>query len=456
MSNERKINRREFIIMSSVGATALGLGMKGSTGAAGGASDTKKKAGPNDAITVGMIAVGARAHDLMESIKRIEGTEIVAVCDAYKGRVERANERTDGRAKEYKNYKEIISDRTIDAVVISTPDHLHEHQIIDAINAGKHVYIEKPMTYSVEEGVRIIAAARRNKVTIQVGSQGASSVLSKKAKEIVASGRLGLVTMVRAYYNRNTASGAWIYPIPPDASPKTVNWEMFLGDAPKHDFSLERFFRWRCYKEYSGGIATDLFVHLCNTIHYIMDAKMCSSVMAMGGLYRWKESRDVPDTLNASLEYPEGFMVSISSTFNNQKLGGSGIQFMGTEGSLELTGGELIFTPEVVYEDNGWIVNSWPSKLEEAYYEDPKVREEEMPWTRDPKVVSDAETYRSEGIDDTTLHMAEFFDAIRNGTPTKEDATVGHHAASCAHMINLSIDKKKIIHWDAAKDTVKA
>jgi predicted dehydrogenase len=456
MSFEKKLNRREFIIMSSLGATVLGLGMKGSTQKISGAKYKRSNSSPNDAINVGMIAVGARAHDLMESIKRIEGTEIVAVCDAYKGRVERAIERTEGRAKEYRNYKEIISDQSIDAVVISTPDHLHKQQIIDASNAGKNIYVEKPMTYRVEEGVEIINAAKKNKVTFQVGSQGVSSVLSRKAKEIVASGRLGQVTMVRAYYNRNTASGAWIYPIPPDASPKTVNWEMFLGTAPRHDFNLERFFRWRCYKDYSGGIATDLFVHLCNTIHYIMGAKMCSSVMAMGGLYRWKESRDVPDTLNASLEYPEGFMVSISSTFNNQKMGGSGIQFMGTEGSLELAGGRLIFSPEEVNEDNGWIVNSWPSKLEEAYYEDPKIREEEMPWTRDPRVIPDAEIYREEGIDDTTLHMAEFFDAVREGTQTKEDATVGHHAASCAHLVNLSVEKKKIIHWDAAKDTVKA
>ena len=455
MTQDKKLDRREFIIISSLGAAALGMGMKGVTPAPGGVKSTKSKTSPNDAIHVGMIAVGARAHDLMESIKRIEGTEIVAVCDAYKGRVERAIERTDGRAKEYRNYKEIIADKNIDAVVISTPDHLHKQQIVDAANAGKHIYIEKPMTYDANEGLEIIHAAQTNKVAFQVGSQGVSSVLSKKAKEIVASGRLGQVTMVRAYFNRNTASGAWIYPIPPDASPKTVNWEMFLGPAPKHGFSLERFFRWRCYKDYSGGIATDLFVHLCNTIHYVMGAKMCSSVMAMGGLYRWKDSRDVPDTLNASLEYPEGFMVSISSTFNNQKLGGSGIQFMGTEGTLELAGGALIFTPEIVNEDNGWIVNSWPSKLEEAYYEDPNIRREEMPWTRDPKVIADAETYRSEGIDDTTLHMAEFFDAVKSGTPTKEDATVGHHAASCAHMVNLSIAKKKIIHWDAAKDTVK-
>jgi predicted dehydrogenase len=456
MSNIKKLNRREFIVMSSLGATALGLGRTGASRIPDRKKYKKTKASPNDAINTGMIAVGARAQGLMENIKQLDGIEIVAVCDAYQGRVERAIERTDDRAREYKNYKEILSDKSIDAVVISTPDHLHKQQIIDALNTGKHIYVEKPMTYTMNEGVEIIMAAKKNRAAFQVGSQGSSSVLSQKAKEIVASGRLGQVTMVRAFYNRNTASGAWIYPIPPDASPKTVNWEMFLGPAPKRNFSLERFFRWRCYKDYSGGIATDLFVHLCNTIHYIMGVEMCKSVMAMGGLYRWKESRDVPDTLNASLEYPEGFMVSISSTFNNEKLGGSGIQFMGTEGSLELAGGELIFTPEIVNEDNGWIVNSWPSQREDAYYKDPKIREEEMPWTRDPKVIPGAETYRSEGLDETTLHLAEFFEAVRNGSPTKEDAVVGHHAASCAHMVNLSVDKGKVICWDKNLDTVKA
>lgn len=455
MNNTKKLNRREFIIISSLGTSALALGTKRVLSTPERAKYKGMKTGPNDAINVGMIAVGARAQGLMENIKELEGVEIVAVCDAYQGRVERAKERTNGRAREYKNYKEILAAKSIDAVIISTPDHLHKQQVIDALNAGKHIYVEKPMTYTVEEGVEIINAAKNSQAAFQVGSQGSSSVLSRKAKEIVASGRLGQITLVRAYYNRNTASGAWIYPIPPDASPNTVNWEMFLGPAPKRNFSLERFFRWRCYKDYSGGIATDLFVHLCNTIHYIMDVEMCKSVMAMGGLYRWKESRDVPDTLNASLEYPEGFMVSISSTFNNEKLGGSGIQFMGTEGSLELSGGKLTFTPEIINEDNGWIVNSWRSQLEEAYYKDPKVREREMPQTRNPKVIAGAETYRSEGLDETTLHLAEFFDAARKGTPTKEDAVVGNHAASCAHMINLSIDKKKIVYWDKNTKMVK-
>jgi predicted dehydrogenase len=178
---------------------------------------------------------------------------------------------------------------------------------LDALAAGKDVYIEKPMTYSIDEGIEIAAAVKKTSRIYQVGSQGMSSATERKARELVQSGALGQVTLIRARYNRNTAGGAWIYPIPPDASPETVNWERFLGPAPKHPYSLERFFRWRCYWDYSGGIATDLFVHLVTSIHFIMGAKMPSSVMASGQLYRWKESRDVPDTLNAILVYPEGF-----------------------------------------------------------------------------------------------------------------------------------------------------
>jgi predicted dehydrogenase len=451
MITTRKINRRQFIVSSSLGVSALGLDMKGNARKLFAGEPQDVNSSPNDAIRIGMIAVGARAHQLMETIKQIPGTEIAAVCDAYQGRVKRAIERTDGQAKEYKNYREILGDKSIDAVVISTPDHLHTEEAVAAIHAGKHIYIEKPMTYTIDEGLEIINASKKKKVAFQVGSSGCSSVLAEKARELIASGRLGQVTMIRASYNRNTASGAWIYPIPPDASPETVNWEMFLGPAPKVPFNLERFFRWRCYKDYSGGISTDLFVHLCNTIHYIMDVEMCESVMGMGALYRWKESRDVPDTINASFKYPEGFFVNISSTFNNSNAPGGGIQFLGTEGTLDLSGESLTFISENVNENNSWIVDSWPSELEEAYYADPEIRREEMPWTRDPSVVPGSVTFTVEGLGATMIHMKEFFDAVRGGTPTKEDAVAGHHAASCAHMVNRSIEEKRIVYWDHEK-----
>ncbi len=430
-----------------------GAGVLGATAAAAAQSTPR---GPNDRITVGMIAVGSRAQELLEAIKRVEGTEIVAVCDAYTGRTERAVERTGGRAKVVGDPRAILADPSIDAVTIASPDHWHKDHVIEALRAGKDVYCEKPLTYTIDDGLEIIDAVKQTGRLLQVGSQGVSSQTQRKAREIIQSGQLGQVTMIRASYNRNTASGAWIYPIPPDASPETVNWEMFLGPAKKRPFSLERFFRWRCYQDYSGGIATDLFVHLCTTIHYIMDAKMPRSAMAMGELYRWKESRNVPDTLNAILEYPEGFTVNLSSTFNNQS-GSEGVfQVLGTEGTLDIGFNTLTFTPENVSESNRWIVEAWPRRLEEQYYQDLKVQKAEMPQTAKPEVLAASQQFRETGRSATIQHLENFFTSVRTRTPPLEDALMGHRAAACAHLINDSANRQAATHWDFAKERQKA
>jgi predicted dehydrogenase len=438
------MTRRTFL-----GSTTL------ATAAAAQSAPPARPVGPNSRITVGMIAVGARAHELLEAIKQNEGAEIVAVCDAYKGRVERAIQRTGGRAKPVADWREILHDKSIDVVTVASPDHWHKTHVVEALKAGKDVYCEKPLTYTVEDGLEILEAVKQTGRLVQVGSQGMSSATQQQAKELIKSGKLGKVTMIRASYNRNTASGAWIYPIPPDASPATVNWDMFLGPAPKRAFDLARFFRWRCYKDYSGGIATDLFVHLCTTIHFLMDAKMPSSVVAMGQLYRWKESRDVPDTLNAILEYPEGFTVNLSSTFNNQLSSEGSFQILGTEGSITLGWGALTFHPEAAIEDNRWIVESWPQKLQEAYYKDPKVRREELPGTRPPQVIPAVQTYRERGLEATVVHFQKFFESVRTRKPTVQDALLGHRAAACAHLINRSVETKKLVQWDPAKESIK-
>jgi predicted dehydrogenase len=423
------------------------------TSAALSAAAQTSKGSAGDKITIGMIGTGARAQELMQAIlKKPQEAEIVGVVDAYKGRVERAVERTEGRAKVYGNYHDLLAQKSIDAVVVATPDHWHSRIILDAIAAGKDVYSEKPMTYRASEGGEIINAAREAGRIVQVGSQGVSSISNRQAKDLIVSGRLGKVTMIRASYNRNTASGAWIYPIPPDASPKTVDWEMFLGPAPKRPFSLERFFRWRCYEDYSGGIATDLFVHLCTTIHYLMDAKMPSAVVAMGQLYRWKESRDVPDTINAILQYPEGFAVNLGSSFNNQFSSEAGFQVLGTEGALTITGTGTSFYPENVREDNRWIVEAWPRALEEAYYKDPKIIESEV----QTRPAAPVEHLKDDGVDQTFSHMGNFLESIRTRKPFWEDAVAGHHAAACAHLINLSAKRKRLVEWDFAKDDIRA
>jgi predicted dehydrogenase len=442
------MNRRQFIGRSALGAATTRFTL--------GEADARD-AGPvpaSERITVGMIGVGARAHELLQAIQTLSDTEIVGVCDAYKGRLERAVARTKGRAKIYRDYREVLADRSIDTVVIATPDHWHTTMAVDALRAGKDVYIEKPLTYAVEEGNTVVAEVKKTGRILQVGSQGVSSQIQRKAREIIASGRLGQITMIRAYYNRNSASGAWIYPIPPDASAATVDWDMFIGPAPKRSVDYARFFRWRCYQDYSGGIATDLFVHLCTSIHYMMNAKMPSQVVAMGQLYRWKESRDVPDTINAVLEYPEGFAVNLSSTFNNEFSAGSGFQIMGTKGTLALGGG-LSFYPETTVEDNRWIVESWASGLEDAYYKDPKVRSTELPATREPAIVAGTEQYREVGQDPTVQHFRSFFKSVRTREQPMEDALAGHRAASCAHLINRSAREKRLVSWDFGKETLR-
>ena len=398
---------------------------------------------PSDRVTVGMIAAGSRTHELLEATKKVPGTEIVGVCDAYAGHVERAIERTDGRAKDYGTYEQILDDPSIDAVTIGTPDHWHRKMVLAALESGKEVYCEKPLTFTVDEGLEITEAAEQSGRILQVGSQTISSDGTKMLRDWVRSGKLGQVTMIRAAYNRNSAGGSWIYPIPSDASPETVDWEAFLGPAPKREFDLERFFRWRCYREYSGGIATDLFVHLCTTVHFVMDAAMPAEVVAMGDLYRWTESRNVPDTLNALLRYREGFTVNLSSTFNSRADGGSLFQVLGTEGAAQMLGRDLIFHPDPGYDSNGWIVSAWPARLEAEYYRTPK-GSAELRRTARPQ----EEVHKDTGPAATVAHLADFFSSVRHRKAPIEDAWAGHYAASCAHMVNASVEAGSMMRWD--------
>jgi predicted dehydrogenase len=414
---------------------------------------------PNDKIQVGVIGCGARSHELQKSLYEVGGAEIVACVDAYDGRMERTQERWGKQVKRAADYREILADKSVDGVLVVTPDHWHKTMVVDAVRAGKDVYCEKPLTYKSSEGLEAIRAANDTRRMVQVGSQVVSTASQQEARRMIQAGKLGKVTMIRASYNRNSASGAWIYPIPPDASSKTVNWDMFLGAAPKRPFSLERFFRWRCFSDYSGGIATDLFVHLCTGIHYMMNAKVPSRVVALGQLLRWKDGRDVPDTINAILEYPEGFAVNLSCTFNNQTAAEQSFQFLGTEGTLELGGGMMLY-PETKVEDNRWIIDSWPTRLEEAYWRDPKVQQNELTpqklqaYLRAKRRVGEA-VKLAPGKDMNYVHMKAWLDSIRTRQPHWEDAGVGHRAAACAHMVNASIREKRPVEWDFARDDVK-
>ena len=449
----KELTRRQFLSDTGKIASA-GLGAMILTNNAG----LVQAVPPSDRIMVGCIAVGARVQQIIDSVLEIPGVEITHICDAYTGRITRTQERLGAagakKAKVVKCYKEILEDPSVDAVIIGAPDHWHAKMAIEAVQAGKDVYIEKPLTYTVDEGLEIIKAVKASGRVFQVGSQGISTPLQRKAREVIQSGKLGQITMVRAYYNRNTAGGAWIYPVPLDAGPQTVNWEMFLGPAPKIPFNLERFFQWRCYKDYSGGIPTDLFVHLCTTIHFLMGVEAPARVMAMGDCYRWKESRDLSDTVNGVLQYkastsaPEGFMVNLMTTFNNTSIAGQGFQVMGTEGSLGIGwSNNLEFKPEAVMEDDRWVVRSWPEAAEKAYYSDPKMVEYEKK-AKARIAAAKTEVIECKGVNATTAHMQKFLDCVKSRQTPEENVEVGHRAAAVAHMVNRSIETGSSAVWD--------
>ena len=205
----------------------------------------------------------------------------------------------------YVDYREILARKDVDAVLICVPDHWHARMSIDAMKAGKAVYCEKPMIRSVDEGPAVIAAQKETKAIFQVGSQYASSVLYDKVKELIQSGSLGKVHAIEARYNRNSDVGAWQYSIPTDASPETIDWDRFLGEAPKRPFDPVRFFRWRNYWDYGTAVAGDLFIHLLTGIHHATGAIGPTRVAAMGGQRYWNDGRDVYDIIMGLLDYPE-------------------------------------------------------------------------------------------------------------------------------------------------------
>jgi len=445
-------SRREFMRRSALSATTLGVLLNGEWVPVE-ASPLPKPAGPNDRVNVGYIGFGIRGNILMESTKQTEQANLVAVSDCYQGHLDRAKERTDGKIDcHFAQYKKLLDRKDVDAVIIATPDHWHLAMVLDALAAGKDVYIEKPMTHTVEDGPKIIEAARRYNRVVQAGSQWISSPMQKKAKELVQSGRIGRVTKVMASYNRNTSTGAWNYPIPPDLKDGVnFNWEEWLGPAPQRAFDAERVFRYRKYWDYSGGISTDLFVHLITSIHYVLDAKMPDKVAAIGCILARDDGREVPDTLDALFDYPT-FHVNMGSTMNNSSAAEQGVQFLGTQGTLAVfLGAGMALTNEAPGESYGYSIDSWPKKLQEQFWAEDDHREKSSPYVHPEGTVN----FKANGPDATVFHLAEFFDCVRTRREPVENAEVGHYAAAAGHMVNLSVRSGKKMAWDSARGTAR-
>jgi predicted dehydrogenase len=444
--SKNPFTRRQFIHFGT-GALAVGVAAKSTLLQPHLLSATARMAGSGDKIRFAGIGAGVRGCELLEATLEVPGVECVAVCDLYDGRHKAGQEALKKDVPTTREYRQVLDRKDVDAVIIAVTDHQHRRIFEDACAAGKDVYCEKPMSHTVEDGFAMMEAAQKAKRIVQIGSQRVSSILYAKAKEIYDSGKLGEVYSITAYWDRNSPSGAWVYPIPPDASEKTIDWNTFLGNAPKRPFDPVRFFRWRCFEDYGEGLAGDLFVHLISGIHFITGTNTTAQrAQSSGGLYHFKDGREFPDLIETFYDYPN-FKVALRCNLNNE--GGEFIGFYGTKGTMIIKDATLTYQPQDTRpQPEGYSVHGWPKELREQYL---NKWHEEHPATGPLKSKVDAagESYAlPAGYSDVVDHQANFFHAIRTRKPTVENEVFGNNAAIGCHLSNYAYFNKCIAVWD--------
>ena len=399
--------------------------------AAGAALAATPAVAANDKIQIGCIGTGARGMHVMNMMYKgvPEGVVVTATCDTYAGNLAKGKDQiqTLGKntPKTYVDYKELLADKSIDAVFITTPEHLHREMTLAALAAGKHIYVEKPLAHTIEEGAELVRAAKKSGKVVQVGTQNRSNSLYIKAKEMVAKGMIGEVHYVRAFWYRNSLpdNPAWRYNIPKDTDESNTDWKRFLGDAPKRAFDKQRYHQWRLYWDYSGGISTDLLVHQTDITNFVCGKVEPLSCMASGGIYRWTDNddREVPDTLSAIYEYPDRFHINYSCYFGNVQFG-YGEQFMGNEGTIEvLNRQQLKFTSEK-------FAGKAPAHIA----------------ARKDEVVD----LPGNDVNAVQGHVRNFIEAIQGKAKLIAPIEVGQQAAVSGHMATLSLRNNKKVLWD--------
>ena len=404
-----------------------------------------------------IVGTGIRGTDLLKAARQVPTGTCVGAADLYTTRHQAAKEAWGADIPVTGDYRTLFDRKDVDAVLIATSDHLHRRVTLDAIAAGKDVYCEKPMSHSVADGAAMVDAVQSNKKIFQAGSQRVSSILYAKAREIYASGKLGEVHSIDAQWNRNSPGGAWIYPVPADASQQTVDWARFIQDAPPHAFDPVRFFRWRLFADYSSGLGGDLFVHMLSGIFAITGLNAPPlRAMSSGGLYHYKDGREFPDFLETIYDYagPNGtIQVHVHCNQNNNDAD-ERISFFGSTGTLVVTGSTVTFTPQNVtqrFESYGW--NGMTVAQRKQGMEDWKAAH---PAPATPPPAPEVETFTvPRGYNDTADHIANFYRAIHTRQHVVEDEVFGHHAAIGCHMANYSYFHRTIAQWDDAANTIK-
>jgi predicted dehydrogenase len=409
MENVNKISRRAFVSASAASIVATAAG-------------ANRVLGANDRLRVviigcGGLAQGAHIPSLMK-MKEADNVEIAAVCDVYQKRLDQAATTTG--AAPVKDYRAILDRKDIDYVAIVTPEHWHARMTLDAADAGKHIYCEKPMTWSIEQAKQVVKKIQQTNVKMQVGVQGMCDDSYETAQKYVKEGKLGRVVQAQIDYSRNYKRDFWVSDEPDkDVRPgENLDWNAFLGPAPKRPFDLDRFLHWRRYWDYSGGIATDLFVHRITRVIRALDLKFPTRVVAVGGKWEFRDSAaEIPDTFNMMLDYPDGLSVVVLSSMANDAPIPHVLR--GHEATLEFTRDGFVIRPQGRFNKEG----------------------------DKPEIV-----HKKTGAEDIMLHHRNLQNSIRGGEALKCDVMTGYYGIVAVRLAIESYRRSKCMKWDERRE----
>lgn len=374
--------------------------------------------GANDRIRVGIIGPGARGQELIKDLQTQPNAELAMAADIYTARLKEVAALAPG-VKTAMDHRRILDEKDIDAVIIATPQHLHCEHFTATMAAGKHCYQEKTMAFTVDHAKRMrVARSAQPKLTVQIGHQSCSFGMAEDAKQFLAGGKLGKITMINANMYRNTPEGKpqWSRPVKPDMTAENILWKSFLGENKERDFDANRYINWRFYWDYSGGNVYENMCHQVSFWYKAMGLKIPSAVTMRGGIYLWKDGREVPDTMNVTMEHPEEILFSWNSGFGNDQLG-STEAILGTHGTIFKDGRGVKLTPQKVNN---------PGYAEQVG---------NTPTPRAP-------------------HMKNFLDCIRESKETNCPFDVGFRVSIACRMAVDSYRLGKTLRWDAAKEEV--
>jgi predicted dehydrogenase len=412
---EKTPTRREFLKTAGVvtaGALVPGLAQSRAFGLA-----PSRVIGANDRIRIGAIGCGGMGMAHVRSFvdqqkKNEENIQVIAVCDIYEPRKNEARSRTGGAL--YHDYRKLLENKDVDVVLIATPEHLHAQQAIDAMEAGKDLYLEKPICRHLDEARKIYQTARRTKAVVQVGSQWTQEEKWQKAKEAVKAGKIGKPVWSQTSYCRNSTEGEWNYGIDGSASPENLDWNAFLGSAPKRPFDKDRFFRWRKYWDYSAGITSDLFPHVMHTLFIALALDFPTRVVATGGIYVHPD-REVPDTIHLLADFPSGHTMLVAGCTANET--GLDTLIRGHKANMYLGGDAVVIRPERVYAE----------EIEES--------REQVPGVGDPM----------------RAHEKDLWKSVRSRQAPRCPIDLAFKVHVTVGLAELSYRQNKPMRWDAQK-----